>query len=125
MRRKACRTASAAEGRGFAVHGTTVPIVPAAIIFDLANGGDKGWVTSPYPALGAQAFTGRVGQASTSARPARAPVRCSPISRAVSARLRHVWNGYTVGALVAANPVGQVTVGDTPAFPRRTFRVRP
>jgi L-aminopeptidase/D-esterase-like protein len=43
------------------VHGMTVPIVPAAIIFDLANGGDKDWIMSPYPALGAHGARGRVG----------------------------------------------------------------
>jgi L-aminopeptidase/D-esterase-like protein len=34
------------------------------------------------------------------------------------------WNGYTVGALVAANPVGQVTVGDTPALSCRPAGIR-
>src|SRR5690242_6628329 len=39
----------AARGVGFAIAGTHVPIVPAAILFDLANGGDKGWgETPPY-----------------------------------------------------------------------------
>lgn len=36
--------------------GVRVPIVPAAVIFDLANGGDKTWgERSPYEALGRQA----------------------------------------------------------------------
>ena len=29
-----------------------MPLVPAAILFDLLNGGDKGWQENPYPALG-------------------------------------------------------------------------
>jgi len=37
-----------AGGRGFAVGDVTVPIVPAAIIFDLLNGGDKDWRINPY-----------------------------------------------------------------------------
>ncbi len=45
-----------AMGRGFAVGPVRVPIVPGAILFDLLNGGDKGWLQSPYPALGRQAF---------------------------------------------------------------------
>ncbi len=46
----------AQAGRGFVVAGMTVPIVPAAILFDLANGGDKSWVAEPpYRALGLQA----------------------------------------------------------------------
>ena len=36
--------------------GSAVPIVPAAILFDLANGGDKDWDENPYRALGAAAF---------------------------------------------------------------------
>jgi L-aminopeptidase/D-esterase-like protein len=45
-----------AAGRGFPAAGHLVPIVPGAILFDLANGGDKGWVESPYPALGRAAL---------------------------------------------------------------------
>ncbi|MEO0387062.1 MAG: P1 family peptidase, partial [Pseudomonadota bacterium] len=43
-------------GRGFAVGPHRIPIVPAAILFDLTNGGDKAWTHSPYPALGAAAL---------------------------------------------------------------------
>lgn len=45
-----------AAGRGYAVGAARVPIVPAAILFDLLNGGDKSWGDSPYPALGRAAF---------------------------------------------------------------------
>ena len=37
----------AARGRGFPVGDAVVPIVPAAILFDLGNGGDKGWGDTP------------------------------------------------------------------------------
>src|SRR6201999_3754804 len=37
-----------AAGRGFRVANVTVPIVPAAILFDLLNGGDKTWNDNPY-----------------------------------------------------------------------------
>src|SRR6202051_163057 len=33
----------AEHGRGFAVRGAIIPIVPGAIMFDLLNGGDKAW----------------------------------------------------------------------------------
>src|SRR3546814_2706711 len=43
----------AAQGRGYAVGGHRVPIVPAEILFDLNNGGDKAWgAESPYRKLG-------------------------------------------------------------------------
>ena len=41
------------QGRGFAVRTASVPIVPAAILFDLLNGGDKDWGRfPPYRELG-------------------------------------------------------------------------
>ena len=50
-----------ARGRGFDVDGQKVPIVPAAILFDLLNGGDKDWQledhASPYARLGVEALS--------------------------------------------------------------------
>src|ERR1700751_3358319 len=41
------------QQRGFAVRGARVPIVPAAILFDLLSGGDKEWGRfPPYRELG-------------------------------------------------------------------------
>src|SRR5580693_278292 len=41
------------QGRGFAVRTARVPIVPAAILFDLLSGGDKDWGRfPPYRDLG-------------------------------------------------------------------------
>ena len=38
-----------AVGTGFDVEGQKIPIVPAAILFDLLNGGDKAWDGIPMP----------------------------------------------------------------------------
>jgi hypothetical protein len=54
---------------------------------------------------------------------ARGPARCSPISRAVSARLRHVWRLHGRRAR-RRQPGGAGHGGRWPAFPRRTVRVR-
>jgi len=62
----------AARGRGFAGLGPCLPIVTGAILFDLLNGGEKGW--------------GNTASALDAA------------------------TGITVSALVAANPVGPVTM---------------
>ncbi len=43
------------RGRGLAVGSAVVPIVPSAILFDLLNGGDKGWDWPPYRELAYQA----------------------------------------------------------------------
>ena len=45
-----------AMGRGFVYADLTIPIVPAAILFDLAGGGDKNWADNPYRELGARAL---------------------------------------------------------------------
>lgn len=100
--------ALAEQGRGFAVGPARVPIVPAAILFDLLNGGDKDWAPNPYPALGRSALAaaatdfalGSVG-AGTGATTARLKGGLG----SASLRLGEI----TVGALVAANPVGSVT----------------
>src|SRR5579872_4850579 len=43
----------AEQGRGLNVRGTTIPIVPGAICFDLLNGGNKRWGRfAPYRDLG-------------------------------------------------------------------------
>ena len=43
----------AEKGRGFAVRGAIIPIVPGAICFDLLNGGNKQWGRfAPYRDLG-------------------------------------------------------------------------
>ena len=48
------------QGRGFAVRTARVPIVPAAILFDLLNGGDKDWGRyPPYRELGYDAAAKR------------------------------------------------------------------
>src|SRR6476660_5031164 len=47
------------QKRGFAVRGARVPIVPAAILFDLLSGGDKDWGRyPPYRELGYTATAG-------------------------------------------------------------------
>ena len=44
------------RGRGLSLGPKAVPVVPAAILFDLLNGGDKDWgEVSPYPEMARQA----------------------------------------------------------------------
>ena len=103
----------ARTGRGFEVLGHRVPIVPAAILFDLANGGEP-WDESPYPALGAEAL-----------RAVRTRVAIGSVGAGLGA-VTGGWNGserfglkggigsassvlnsgITVGALIAINALG-------------------
>ena len=92
------------QGRGFAVGDARVPIVPAAILFDLLNGGDKDWGRyPPYRELGyAAASCRRADFALGSAGAGSAPRTAT--SRAGSARPRRGRaDGITVGALAAVN----------------------
>ena len=69
------------QGRGFPLGPHRIPIVPAAILFDLVNGGDKDWGRySPYRDLGFEAasaasetFTLGTAGAGTGARGASQP----------------------------------------------------
>jgi len=113
----------AKRGRGFKVARAVVPIVPGAILFDLINGGNKSWETNPYRALGAKALEavsedfelGSVG-AGTGATTASLKGGLGSASMVLS-------NGITVGALVAANPTGQVNVADSAHFWAGAFEV--
>ena len=64
----------ASVGRGYQVRTARVPIVPAAALFDLTNGGDKAWGrTPPYWELGYRAARG--GRRSVRARDRRRGLR--------------------------------------------------
>ncbi len=104
-----------AQGRGFAVGNQTVPIVPAAILFDLINGGDKDWAENPYKRLGAEALAAADRQFSLGSHGAGTGALIADLKGGTGSASA-VWNGITVGALVAVNALGRVTVGDGPHF---------
>jgi len=112
-----------ARGIGFDVGGQKVPIVPAAILFDLLNGGNKNWIQNPYNALGRLALAdasqifdlGTIG-AGTGATTANLKGGLGSASLVLP-------SGHTVGALVAVNALGSATVGDTPHFWAAPFEV--
>lgn len=101
-----------AKGVGFPVAGLNVPIVPAAILFDLANGGDKNWGTNPYAQLGRNA----VAKASASFELGTVGAGTGALTAAHKGGLGSaslvLENGVTVAALVAVNPIGNVTTPD-------------
>ncbi|QMU57095.1 MAG: peptidase T4 [Boseongicola sp.] len=108
--------AMAADGRGVAVAGHNVPIVPAAIIFDLANGGNKKWSQDPYPGLGQTAYAARQNDITLGTAGAGTGALVSGLKGGVGSASVIMDSGVTVGALVVVNAVGQVTVGDGPHF---------
>lgn len=98
-----------AAGRGFQVGTATIPLVPGAILFDLLNGGDKGWDENPYRALGRQAFDEAGETFSLGTQGAGTGAMSAMLKGGLGSASLVLPDGSTVGALVAANPVGAVT----------------
>lgn len=108
-----------AQGRGYGMGDATVvaPIVPAAILFDLTNGGDKTWGdTPPYNALGRAAVAaisptfalGNVG--------AGLGARAGNIKGGLGSASAVSDDGLQVGAVIAVNPFGSVLVPGSNSF---------
>lgn len=100
-----------AQGRGFAAPGARVPIVPAAILFDLANGGAKDWDETPYPALGRAAFDGAAEAVALGTEGAGYGATAGGVKGGLGSASAVLATGVTVGALVAVNSVGGVCDG--------------
>ncbi|WP_386624770.1 P1 family peptidase [Sulfitobacter geojensis] len=98
-----------AAGRGFQVGTATIPLVPGAILFDLLNGGDKGWDENPYRALGRQAFDDARESFALGTSGAGTGAMSAMLKGGLGSASLVLPDGSTVGALVAANPVGAVT----------------
>jgi D-aminopeptidase len=106
-----------AAGRGFQVGTAVIPLVPGAILFDLLNGGDKGWVDNPYRALGRQAFEDASVDFDLGTAGAGTGALSAMMKGGLGSASLVLPDGSTVGALVAANPVGAVTTpGDRHFF---------
>jgi D-aminopeptidase len=105
------------QGHGFRIGDVVVPIVPQAILFDLRNGGDKGWGRrSPYQDLGfAACEAAGLDVALGTAGAGYGATTCGLKGGLGSASCRTP-DGFTVGALVAVNALGSVTVGTTRQF---------
>jgi D-aminopeptidase len=105
-----------AAGRGFAVGDQRVSIVPGAILFDLLNGGDKTWSRSPYYDLGQVAFAATAQAFDLGTAGAGFGAATGALKGGLGSASCILPSGITVGALVAVNALGSVTVGDGPHF---------
>ncbi|MBI1220318.1 MAG: peptidase T4 [Rhodobacteraceae bacterium] len=105
-----------AMGRGFAVGDQRVPIVPGAILFDLLNGGEKGWAENPYKRLGRAALDAAAEQFALGTAGAGTGATTGNLKGGLGSASAVLESGITVGALVAVNALGRVTVGDGPQF---------
>lgn len=112
--------ALARAGRGFAVGAVRVPIVPGAILFDLTNGGQKDWLegrgANPYRDLGANALAAAADRFDLGTTGAGTGAMTGNWKGGLGSASALLPSGLTVGALVAVNALGSVTVGDTNRF---------
>ena len=103
-------------GRGFAVGDQRVPIVPGAILFDLLNGGNKAWARNPYYDLGVQGLAAAGEGSALGSAGAGYGAATGHWKGGLGSASCVLTSGITVGALVAVNALGSVTVGEGPHF---------
>jgi len=110
-------------GRGYPVGNTRVPIVPGAILFDLLNGGDKDWDENPYRALGRAAFQNATDTFALGTAGAGTGALAAMQKGGLGSASLMLDTGVTVGALVAANPLGSVTTPSDRHFWAAPFEI--
>jgi L-aminopeptidase/D-esterase-like protein len=116
-----------ANGRGFGLIDLPgvprSPVVPAAILYDLANGGEKAWgLEPPYRRLGiaaaeAAAADFELGTAGAGYGAAAGQLKGGIGSASI------VVDGVTIGAIVAVNSFGSVVGGDGRTFWAAPFEI--
>jgi L-aminopeptidase/D-esterase-like protein len=105
-------------GRGLRIGSALVPLVSGAILFDLLSSGDKSWGRfSPYRDLGyAAAMAAAPGAFALGTVGAGTGATTVTVKGGLGSASTVTRAGHTVGALVAVNAVGTVTIGDGPHF---------
>ncbi len=105
------------QGVGLDLGPKAVPVVPAAILFDLAGSGDKNWgATSPYAALGRQACENAGADFALGNAGAGMGATAGSLKGGLGSASFDLGDGVFVGALVAANPMGEVVMPPGPNF---------
>jgi L-aminopeptidase/D-esterase-like protein len=117
-----------ARGRGYglvAAQGVPrSPVIPAAILFDLANGGDKAWGEDPpYRALGMAAAASASARFALGSAGAGAGAMAGALKGGLGSASMITADGYTVGAIAAVNSFGSVVVPGGRAFWAAPFEI--
>ncbi len=111
-------------GKGFAVGPRIVPIVPAAILFDLINGGEKEWGRyPPYRELGHDAACNASAHFAIGTAGAGTGALVAGLKGGLGTASLVMGNGITIGAIVAVNALGSPLVGDGPHFRAAPFEI--
>jgi L-aminopeptidase/D-esterase-like protein len=103
------------QGRGFAIGGTVVPIVPGAIIYDLTTGGPKDWDHPPWWALGHKAAAAADEVFALGNTGAGLGAKAGKLKGGLGTASVQA-NGLTIGALAIANSLGSVVIPGTRTF---------
>jgi L-aminopeptidase/D-esterase-like protein len=110
---------------GLASQGVPVsPIVPAAILYDLGNGGAKGWGTNPpYRDLGIAALAAVGADFALGTSGAGYGAMAGALKGGLGSASTLTRDGVTVGAIVAVNALGSAVVPGTRHFWAGTFEL--
>lgn len=104
--------------------GHAIPIVPAAVLHDLSNPGDKQWgETPPYRALGMDAVDAALADFALGSVGAGRGAMVGYEKGGIGSVSLECGDGLVVGALVAANAVGSARMPDGRAFWAWPFEV--
>ena len=105
------------QGRGLLIGATRVPLVCGAALFDLNNGGDKGWPRfSPYRELGYAAAAAAGTDFALGTAGAGFGATTVDLKGGLGSASAVTREGHTVGAVAAVNACGSVNVGRGPHF---------
>jgi L-aminopeptidase/D-esterase-like protein len=104
-------------GRGLLLGRVRVPIVAQAVIFDLANGGNKDWGRfAPYRELGYQAALAAAEDFALGSVGGGTGATTATVKGGLGTASTRTTAGHTVAALAVVNAVGSPLIGDGPCF---------
>lgn len=104
------------QGKGFEVAGQRIPIVPAAILFDRANGGTNDWGRyPPWRELGYQAAKSAARDFDLGSAGAGHGATVAGLKGGLGSAAAEL-DGTTIAALVAVNAVGSPIIGESGHF---------
>ena len=111
--------ALSAQGQGLQLRpgSPAIPIVPAAVLHDLGNGGDKAWgLDPPYRRWGLEALAAAAREFALGRVGAGRGAMAGHLPGGIGSASLELGGGLVVGALVAANPIGSVYMPDGRSF---------
>ena len=120
--------AMGAEGRGFALIDRPgvprAPVIPAASLYDLANGGDQAWADRPpYAALGKRAYAARSRDVKLGNAGAGFGASAGALKGGQGSASIVTADGFTIAALACVNCWGSTTMPNSRAFWAHPFEI--